>query len=354
MRQKKRKLFFAGNTQRLFLIPFFCIFFSLTVQAAEQKRLVPVGKTVGITLDAEGFLVLGTGVVDGEKGAEVAERNGLRVGDRILQVNGEMPENKEAFRAAVERCGGQTIKLLLERDGMQRQVEVMPIFSDTEQVYKLGIWIRDSIQGIGTVTCYDPESGTFGALGHGVYDVDTGELMKIRTGSLTKAELTEIVRGRKGTAGELSGKAELEEKVAVVEENTEYGVFGFSEGEEFSGEALPIAGMDEVKEGEAVILSDLEDGTVRAYDIQIEGIRKHGGLTHRDMTIRVTDERLLELTGGIVQGMSGSPVIQNGKLVGAVTHVLVNDPTRGYAIFIENMLETANQVADEQAKKDAS
>ena len=304
-----------------------------------QTQLVPVGKTVGVTMDTKGLLVLGTGFVGGE-GNQVSEpsKGVLQTGDLILEANGKSLENKEAFLDAVESSGGQKMKLLLERKGMQKEVEITPAFSVADGAYKLGVWVRDSIQGIGTVTYYDPVSGTFGALGHGVYDVDTGGLMVIREGSLVSAELTDIVKGEKGEPGELTGKVQMEEKLGTIAENTEVGIYGMTDGVAFDGKAYPVAASDEIQKGKAFLLSDLEGGGVQPYEISIESIDRSGGKNHKDMTIKITDETLLELTGGIVQGMSGSPIIQNGKLIGAVTYVMVNDPTKGYGTCMESML----------------
>ncbi len=339
MQQKKRNHFFAVYPKGLFLIPFFCL--SLFLQMAQAaEMLVPVGKTVGVTMDTQGLLVLGTGSVDGENDRIYTPCKGiLQAGDLLLEADGQTLENKEIFLEAVEKSGGETISLRLQRDGREKKVAVTPVFSTADGTYKIGAWIRDSIQGIGTVTYYDPNDQTFGALGHGVYDVDTGELMQIREGALVSVELTEIVKGQKGKAGELTGKIELQEKFARIDENTEAGIFGSISTAVFDGEALPVAAAAEIRKGKAHILSDLEGKGVKAYEVRIESLRKDGGKAHKDMTIRITDERLLELTGGIVQGTSGSPIIQNGKLVGAVTHVMVNDPTRGYGIFMEHMLE---------------
>lgn len=339
MQQKKRNHFFAVYPKGLFLIPFFCLsLFLQTAQAAEM--LVPVGKTVGVTMDTQGLLVLGTGSVDGENDRIYTPCKGiLQAGDLLLEADGQTLENKEMFLEAVEKSGGETISLRLQRDGREKKVAVTPVFSTADGTYKIGAWIRDSIQGIGTVTYYDPADQTFGALGHGVYDVDTGELMQIREGALVSVELTEIVKGQKGKAGELTGKIALQEKFARIDENTEAGIFGSAGTAVFNGEALPAAETDEIKKGKAYILSDLEGKGVKAYEVRIESLRKDGGKAYKDMTIRITDERLLKLTGGIVQGTSGSPIVQNGKLVGAVTHVMVHDPTRGYGIFLEHMLE---------------
>ena len=336
-----KKLFFTVFPMRKVLIPVFCICFSVqTAQAAQE--LIPSGRTVGVTMDTKGLLVLGTGSVNGEEKKDFAPCKGiLQTGDLILEANGQFMENKEMLMEAVEKSEGKAVSLLVERNGRERELSVLPMFSVADGSYKIGAWIRDSIQGIGTVTYIDPNSGSFGALGHGVYDADTDMLMDIRGGSLTAAELTGIVKGQKGKAGELTGKIDLQGKIGVVEENTETGIFGTAEELFLAGEALPVANRNEIRKGKAEILSDLEGKGVCSYEIEIEGFGKKESRNHKDMTIRITDERLLRLTGGIVQGMSGSPIIQDGKLVGAVTYVLVNDPTRGYGIFIEDMLNAA-------------
>ena len=339
MRLRKKIPFLTVCPKRIFLIPFFCICFSLqTVQGAEPQMLVPVGKTVGVTMDTKGLLVLGTGSVTGEDNCIYTPCKGiLQAGDLLLEADGQILENKEMFMEAVEKSQGDPVFLRLERSGREKNLSVTPVFSAADGSYKIGAWIRDSIQGIGTVTYFDPDSQTYGALGHGVYDVDTDELMEIREGALTQATLTEIVKGKKGKAGELTGKVNLQEKLAHIQKNTKVGIFGASDGSVFAGEAIPVAETAEVKKGKATILSDLEGGKVKAYEIEIEDIRKNGGKEHKDLQIRITDERLLKLTGGIVQGMSGSPILQNGRFVGAVTYVMLNQPERGYGIFLEHM-----------------
>ena len=338
MQQEKRNYFISVLPRLLILIPFL-LCQPQTVQAVERQELVPVGQTVGVTMDTKGLLVLGTGVVAGGDDRPCAPCKGiLKEGDLVLEADGKPMENKEAFLEAVENSEGKTMILLLERDGKEREVKIKPVFSAADNAYKIGAWIRDSIQGIGTVTYYDPNKNTFGALGHGVYDVDTGELMEIRDGSLVGAELTEIVKGQKGAAGELIGKVELKDKLAKIEENTKVGIYGTAEREIFYGEAMPVAQIGEIRKGEAVLLSDLEGGEVKEYKIRIENIDRDGAKDNKDMTIRITDERLLQLTGGIVQGMSGSPIVQDGKLIGAVTFVMLNEPSKGYAIYIGNML----------------
>ena len=339
MQQKNKKCFLSG-------LPFFAIFILLlfgatqSAQAVERRELVPLGNTVGITMDTQGLLVLGTGcVVGADNESHEPSKDILKIGDRILEANGKEQENKESFMQTIQESKGKPIRLRLERNGKEKEVSVTPMQSNAEQMYQIGAWIRDSIQGIGTMTYYDAETGSFGALGHGVYDVDTDALLPISGGTITETTVEEIIKGERGKAGELIGQTQKEKRLASIEKNTETGIYGTAEGGVFAGRSYPIATKAEVKKGKATLLSDLEGKGVQAYTLEIESLEKNGGKNHKDMTIRITDPRLLELTGGIVQGMSGSPIIQEGKLVGAVTHVLVNRADIGYGILMENMLE---------------
>ena len=301
MQQKIRKIFLS-------VLPFFAVFIPIllsvpqSAQALEWRKLIPVGRTVGVTMDTEGLLVLETGsVVGADNESHEPSKGLLKAGDRILQANGEKQENKEAFMKTIQQSEGKPICLRLERNGRQKEVKITPVLSNTAQTYQIGAWIRDSIQGIGTVTYYDAENGTFGALGHGVYDVDTDELMVIHGGSVVDTSLTEIVKGEKGAAGELIGQVEMQEKLAAIEKNTETGIYGKAAAGVFAGESYPVATKAEVKKGAAVLLSDLEGKGVQAYAMEIESLEKNGGRQHKDMNIRIMDERLLALTGGIVQ-----------------------------------------------------
>ena len=208
------------------------------------------------------------------------------------------------------------------------------------------MWVRDSTAGVGTLTYYDPESGGYGALGHAITDVDTGVMFPVGEGAVYKNKVVSISRGQKGTPGELTGEFfENAVELGSIEKNTPFGVFGSADAEMIGDahypEGLPVAGRGEVRTGSAQILSTVDGFGVKAYDCEIEKVYSQSSPEARSMVIRITDPELLGKTGGIVQGMSGSPIVQDGKLVGAVTHVLVNDPTRGYGIFIENMLEAA-------------
>lgn len=304
-----------------------------------NTRLIPCGQTVGVQMDTDGLLVLGTGYVEDANGNKTEPCKGiLKTGDLIQSVNGEMMKNKESFLSAIDQQNGAPVKIAYVRDGKENVVEITPVYSPADKAYKIGIWIRDSIQGIGTVTFFDEETNHFAALGHGVYDVDTGELMSIKQGNITASELTEIVKGEKGEPGQLTGRIESDQILGEIEKNTPIGIYGTANETAFTGESYPVALQSEIQEGPAQILSSIAGGTPVAYDVEIEQVMHYGNDQNKGMVIHVTDPALLEQTGGIVQGMSGSPILQNGKLVGAVTHVFVQDPTRGYGIFIENML----------------
>ena len=327
----------AGTTKITFYLCNAVPIKTIDATVIPKTTLVPVGKTVGVSLDTKGLLVLGTGQVYMEENDTAEPSKGvLKTGDLLLEADGKKLINKETLIDVVTQCNGKKIDILLERKGEQKHVILTPVFSHVEQAYKLGIWVRDSIQGIGTITYYDPNSNQFGALGHGVYDVDTGELMIIKNGSLNASQLTDIVKGKKGEPGELTGTIQRENILGEVKKNTDVGIYGtLNQSNDFFGDPLPIGLKQEVKIGKAEILSNIEGQEIKKYEIEIESLGKGNG---KDMMIHVTDKRLLEKTGGIVQGMSGSPIIQNGQLIGAVTHVLVNDPERGYGTFIETML----------------
>lgn len=323
---------------------------TVPAQVVPRKELIPSGKTVGVQMDTDGLLVLDTGFVEDRTGEKKTPSKGiLQQGDLILQANGQSLPNKETFLEAVEKNGEQPMELVIRRDGKQMTVEATPVYSRIDDVCKLGVWIRDSIQGIGTVTFYDEETDCFGALGHGVYDVDTGGLMELKQGRITQSELTDIVKGEKGAPGELSGRLDTEQILGEIETNTDIGIYGTTDAVSvFTGKSYPVATREEVHTGKAVMLSNIRGEQVEAYEIEIEKINRFGNESSKGLVVHITDERLLEATGGIVQGMSGSPILQDGKFVAAVTHVFVQDPTRGYGIFLEDMMESAQSVMEQQ------
>ncbi|MFI3175278.1 MAG: SpoIVB peptidase [Bacillota bacterium] len=315
---------------------------TVSARVMEEKELIPIGYSVGITLDTDGLLVLGTGQVaidDSETPVVEPAKGVVKVGDLLLEANGVPLINKEAFQKVVLESEGEAIDLLLVRNDVQTRVELQPVYGALEEVYKVGIWVRDSIQGIGTITYYDPKTEGFGALGHGIFDVDTGDLMPMKEGSLIGSNLTEIVRGEKGTPGELTGSVSHNETIGTVEKNTPLGIYGTMDSNlAFGKMPMKVATKQEVELGAATILSNIEGEEIKSYDVEILNLN---GTEGKEIKLEVTDEELIAKTGGIVQGMSGSPILQNGKIVGAVTHVFVNEPTRGYGIFIENMLQAA-------------
>lgn len=321
-----------------------------TIEATVIPRteVVAGGMAVGVSMDTRGIMVLGTGYVNGEENKIYEPAKGiLQSGDMILQAGGKSLKNKEDLKKAVEENGEKTMPFLVDRNGVQQTVEITPVFSKEDNSCKIGIWVRDSTQGIGTITFFNPDRNTFAALGHGVYDVDTQELMQIKNGQITQSSIIDIKKGEKGEPGALTGNVGKDFVLGEIAINTEVGIYGtVKAGKEsyFAGQKLPIALQQDIQEGKATILSNIEGEEVKEYEVEIENVNRYSKNESKGMVIKITDQELLSKTGGIVQGMSGSPILQQGKIVGAVTHVFVNDPTKGYGIFIENMLKQEKQI----------
>ena len=296
------------------------------------RMLVPVGHTVGIKLFSKGVVV-----VKLSDGGTPAKACGLRTGDVIVQCGGSTVTSSEQFQSLLQTCGG-TAELEVRRNGNSVTLSVEPERND-QGVYCIGAWIRDSMAGIGTMTYYDPATSTFGALGHGITDVDTAQLMPFSNGSILPSTVKAVKKGEAGSAGELRGDFDLTSDLGGLYANTSSGVFGTLEAAYAPAQAQAVP-TGQPAAGPAVIRSNVQGDEVREYDI--ESLKTVSGANDgRDMVISVTDPALVETTGGIVQGMSGSPILQDGKLVGAVTHVLLNDRPKGYGISIENMLKAA-------------
>ena len=307
---------------------------------ARAATVVPVGRAVGIKLYSDGVVVVGTSeiVTDGGK-VNPAKACGLREGDVITQINATEVDTIEEVSALLQEAGGQPVSILALREDRQLHLTATPVFCPADGCYKLGAWIRDSMAGIGTVTFYDPVTGAFGALGHGINDVDTALLMPLESGSILPASVAGVKKGEVGAPGQLRGSFDTGATLGVLTANTAHGIFGALDGASFEGTAVETAAREEVRAGDAVIRSNISGDSVEEYAIRILEVYPGGSVADgRDFLIRATDPRLLETTGGIVQGMSGSPILQDGKLVGAVTHVMVDDPTEGYGIFIGRML----------------
>ena len=301
---------------------------SCTAQAME---VIPSGECVGVKLYTDGLIVTDTTAVTGTDGTknDIAKGYDIRKGDVITSINGRHAVSNEMFLD--ELNASQNVTLTIDRNGKTREVEVTP--AKTESGPKLGLWLRDSTAGLGTVTCY--YNDTFAALGHGIFDIDTGNIMPVGRGIIQGCLITSIAKGKPNAPGAIRGDINGE-FMGTITANTENGLFGKITTAP-TGTPIEVAAKNEVKCGEAKILADVDGDGVREYSINIKSVMPFGG--DHDMVIKVTDERLLEKTGGIVQGMSGAPIIQNNKLVGAVTHVFVKDSASGYAILAEHMLE---------------
>ncbi len=314
----------------------------VSVRVVKRQRVIPGGIPVGIYLETQGVYVVGTDKVEASDGLfyEPAEQ-AVQPGDYILAVNGRKVYDKKDLIACVQANRNGILILKLRRNEEEIQVRVQAVEAE-DQDYKLGIWVKDDVQGIGTLT-YLTRTLKFGALGHGITDSDTGELLETSGGSLYDTEILKIVKGRRGTPGEISGVITYADRYreGTILKNTKVGVFGQADAgllREIPDTSVEVAFRQEIRTGPAVIRSSIS-GELKDYAVQIQEVRLNESNVNKGMIFKVTDPELLELTGGIVQGMSGSPILQNGRLIGAVTHVFVNDPTKGYAGFAESMLE---------------
>lgn len=309
----------------------------------KEIKLYPGGNVVGIKLQTNGPFVVGFSDIENEeqKPYSPSKESGINLGDIILSINDTKIESSEFLAETLNSLDDEEIDIKLERDGKILYKKVKPIRTEDGKS-KIGLWVRDSTAGIGTVTFIDPETGIYGALGHPITDVDTGDIIKISKGSIVNSSIVNVKKGEKGNPGELKGVFINDDiKLGNVMYNTRYGIFGEYSLENFYGEKMSIALKDEIKEGPAKIISTI-DNECKAYDVVIEKLLQQDNPSSKSMIIKVTDPELLEKTGGIVQGMSGSPIIQNNKIIGAITHVLVNKPDTGYGIYIEWMLKESN------------
>ncbi len=312
------------------------------IQVIREQELTPVGAPVGIYVKAEGLLVVGVGDFQGLDGISYCPaKYVVKSGDYILELDGEPVTDKKDFVSRVEQCQGREVTLRIKRGDDILDVKAQPV-QNSDQKYKLGIWIRDNAQGVGTMTYIDAE-GNFGALGHGINDVDTSTLMNLDDGTLYQTEIIAIKKGRDGEPGEMTGMIVYspERILGDIYYNGKEGIFGHCNEKALAmgtEEALPIGLKQDIEKGPAQILCTV-DGVPKYYDVEITAVHLDHDNVNRGIELEVTDPELLALTGGIIQGMSGAPIIQNNHLIGAVTHVLVQDASRGYGIFIENMLE---------------
>lgn len=317
---------------------------NIEVNAIPARELLVCGNTVGIKLYIKGILVVGISGVLTPDGREVipVKDTGLEPGDFIIEINRKKIESISDLSRVVEESGEKEVELKYIHDNRVMTAKAVPVECVEDGKYRLGIWVRDSTAGIGTLTYIEEETGKFGALGHGITDIDTGIMMPVENGELLRSSVYGIKKGMQGSPGELQGDfLESPEIIGEIFWNTAFGVFGQINNKavlDLPGKKYPVGTRSVIKEGPAMILSNIHGEEIEEFSVEIQKVAKKNLSGPKSMILKITDPRLLDETGGIIQGMSGSPIIQDGRLIGAVTHVLVNDPTRGYGIFIDTML----------------
>ena len=317
---------------------------NVNVDVLPKTTVIPVGNIAGVKLYTNGVLVVGMSEIEGydNKKYKPYENKGIKEGDTIVKIDEKLINSTEDLIETVNNSQGRDIKVQYIHQEETKECSISPVKTSNSQ-YKLGLWVRDSAAGVGTVSFYEPTSKTFGALGHGITDIDTNELINIASGEFVTTRILNITKGESGNPGKIQGTVENQTNIGKIYKNSKFGIYGkvdnISSLNIDMSKEMEVALREEIKTGKARILCSLDNQQPQEYEIEIEKINKENNYDNKSMQIKITDQKLLEKTGGIIQGMSGSPVIQNGKFVGAVTHVLVNDPTKGYAVFGDIMLK---------------
>jgi len=315
----------------------------IEVNTIPNTTVIPLGNSVGLKLYTSGVLVVGMTEIEGQK---PYENTGIEEGDLIVEIDNKQISTTEELVECVNSSNGQTLEITYVRDGNEYNTNIEPIETSNNE-YKLGLWVRDGAAGVGTITYYEPSTKSFAALGHGIVDSDTSKLISIASGELVTTSISSIVKGKENEPGEIRGTIKNQEAIGEISSNTEFGIYGKLNNISLLNSnqtEYEVATRDEIKVGEAKIILTLEDGIRKEYDMEVEKIYRNNNSDNKSMLIKVVDEELLNLTGGIIQGMSGAPIVQNGKFIGAVTHVLVSDPTTGYAIFGDLMIKEMREV----------
>lgn len=295
-------------------------------------------------LYTNGVLVVGMSEIEGidNKKYKPYQNSGIEEGDIIISVNDNYIESTEELILEVNNSNGNVLEVKYLHEEKTKQCSITPVKINSEE-YKLGLWVRDSAAGIGTVTFYEPESKNFGALGHGITDIDTGELINIASGEFVTTKVINVIKGKEGIPGKIQGTVENQKNIGKIFKNTQFGIYGnvddLSSLKIDNSKYMEVALRNEIKTGKATILCSVDNKEVKEYDIEIQKIYKENDYNNKSMFIKITDQELIQKTGGIIQGMSGAPIIQNGKFVGAITHVLVNNPTEGYGVFGDIMIK---------------
>lgn len=317
---------------------------SIDVDVLPRTTVIPVGNLAGVKLYTNGVLVVGMSEIQGDdkKMYKPYEKTGIEEGDTIVAINNNTIHSTEDLIKCVNMSLGRELEIDYVRDNQTLQCSITPVKTGDNE-YKLGLWVRDSAAGVGTVTFYEPSTKSFAALGHGIVDIDTEQLIDIASGEFVTTKILNIQKGEKGEPGRIQGTIDNQQNIGIISKNTRFGIYGtvnnISSLNLDSSKEMEVALRDEISLGKAEILSTLENGKTEKYEIEIEEIYKDNNYDNKSMKIKVTDQDLIEKTGGIIQGMSGSPIIQNGKFIGAVTHVLVNNPQEGYAVFGDIMIK---------------
>lgn len=323
---------------------------TMQVDVVPDREVVACGNTIGVKIDVEGLLVIALSAFETLDGKNLipAKEAGIKPGDLIVEINRKPIDSIGHLIKYLAKSNGEDIHIKYKRGSGLHNTIIKPSISLESEKYQLGMWLRDSTAGIGTLTFYEPKTQKFGALGHGITDIDTGILMPLEIGEIIESSILAVKKGKQGDPGELKGiLIEEKDELGIINKNCEQGIYGTLNKNicnEFPNKLYSIGLKNEIKIGAASIMSNIDGKSVEEYDIEIQKISERNLSGSKGMIIKITDEKLLEATGGIVQGMSGSPILQNGKLIGAVTHVLINDPTKGYGIFIEKMIKNIDSL----------
>lgn len=321
---------------------------SVNILRVPDIYVIPGGTPIGVKIDTKGLMVIALSEFKTSESRIISPSGaaGIAVGDYIIDINGSKLKTAEDLMREINNCEGKQISFLIKRGSETKTIKVKPEKSEKDGKYKIGLWVRDSISGIGMMTFYDSKTNKFAALGHPITDMDTHDIISVGDGEINKASIISIRKGSKGSPGELRGIFINEDKpLGKIEKNTNCGIFGEAFiPSELKGKKMKIGLRNEIKLGDAKVLTTIEGDTPKLYNIKIEKLFSQNVPGPKSMVIRITDEKLLSKTGGILQGMSGSPIIQNNKIIGAVTHVLVNRPDTGYGVYIEWMLQNTDSI----------
>ena len=319
---------------------------TIAVKGEEVKisdiQVIPLGEVAGIKLYTSGVLVVGTSSIEGADGQEYKpyENVDIQEGDAITSINNLIINNTEELIDAINLYEGQQISVKYVRNNQEKECKITPV-KDKQGTYKIGLWVRDSAAGVGTITFYSEDTQTFAALGHAITDIDTGDIIQTSSGEIDNVQIVSLIKGKEEQPGKIQGTIKQNSIIGSIYKNTPYGIYGIIKNQENinidNSKKMYVATRQEINLGEAKILSNI-DGQLKEYKIEIQRTYLNNNYDNKSMVVKITDENLLNKTGGIIQGMSGSPIIQNGKFIGAITHVFVKDPTIGYAVFADKMV----------------